>query len=88
MNAISKRLNEPVGGTWRQTYKALQLLEFLILNGSEQVIDDAKRRQFDVFLLLKSPNPQVKGCLSYNFIDGTNYCVKLILRKEQRPGRK
>lgn len=58
MGTISKRLNEPVGSSWRQTYKALQLLEFLILNGSEQVIDDAKRRIYDV-----------KGCQNYTYAD-------------------
>lgn len=27
---------------WRQIYKALQLLEYLIKNGSERVVDDAR----------------------------------------------
>ncbi|KAJ3306401.1 hypothetical protein HDV03_005368 [Kappamyces sp. JEL0829] len=58
MNTISKRLNEPAGPTWRQTYKGLQLLEFLIINGSEQVIDDAKRRIYEI-----------KGCETYQYMD-------------------
>lgn len=34
------------------------MLEFLIINGSEQVIDDAKRRIYDV-----------KGCQNYQYVD-------------------
>ncbi|KAJ3268860.1 Epsin-3, clathrin recruitment and traffic between the Golgi and endosome [Terramyces sp. JEL0728] len=36
MSTIYKRLQEPPSSTWRQTYKGLQLLEFLLKNGSEQ----------------------------------------------------
>lgn len=39
---IYKRFTEKTAEEWRQIYKALQLLEFLIKNGSERVIDDAR----------------------------------------------
>jgi len=39
---IYKRFTEKAQEEWRQIYKALQLLEFLIKNGSERVIDDAR----------------------------------------------
>lgn len=42
MPMIYKRFTEKVAEEWRQIYKGLQLLEFLIKNGSERVIDDAR----------------------------------------------
>ncbi|KAF8420379.1 hypothetical protein EV426DRAFT_612163 [Tirmania nivea] len=42
MPMIYKRFTEKSAEEWRQIYKALQLLEFLVKNGSEQVIDDAR----------------------------------------------
>lgn len=39
---IYKRFTEKSAEEWRQIYKALQLLEFLIKHGSERVIDDAR----------------------------------------------
>ncbi|KAA8913374.1 hypothetical protein FN846DRAFT_129929 [Sphaerosporella brunnea] len=42
MPMIYKRFTEKSAEEWRQIYKALQLLEFLIKNGAEQVIDDAR----------------------------------------------
>jgi len=39
---IYKRFTEKSAEEWRQIYKALQLLEYLIKNGSERVIDDAR----------------------------------------------
>lgn len=39
---IYKRFTEKAAEEWRQIYKALQLLEFLVKNGSERVIDDAR----------------------------------------------
>ncbi|MCJ1337299.1 Epsin-3, clathrin recruitment and traffic between the Golgi and endosome [Bachmanniomyces sp. S44760] len=44
MPMIYKRFTEKAAEEWRQIYKALQLLEFLIKNGSERVIDDARSR--------------------------------------------
>ncbi|KAF2858995.1 ENTH-domain-containing protein [Piedraia hortae CBS 480.64] len=42
MPMIYKRFTEKSAEEWRQIYKALQLLEFLIKNGAERVIDDAR----------------------------------------------
>ncbi|RKF81971.1 ENTH domain-containing protein [Golovinomyces cichoracearum] len=42
MPIIYKRFTEKAADEWRQIYKALQLLEFLIKNGSERVVDDAR----------------------------------------------
>lgn len=42
MPMIYKRFTEKAAEEWRQIYKALQLLEFLIKNGSERVVDDAR----------------------------------------------
>lgn len=42
MPTIYKRFTEKEAREWRQIYKALQLLEFLIKHGSERVIDDAR----------------------------------------------
>lgn len=42
MPMLYKRFTEKTAEEWRQIYKALQLLEFLIKNGSERVVDDAR----------------------------------------------
>src|SRR3984885_11263765 len=42
MPRIYKHFTEKAAEEWRQIYKALQLLEFLIKNGSERVVDDAR----------------------------------------------
>ncbi|KAI1327082.1 hypothetical protein F5Y16DRAFT_202556 [Xylariaceae sp. FL0255] len=42
MPMIYRRFTEKSAEEWRQIYKSLQLLEFLIKNGSERVIDDAR----------------------------------------------
>ncbi|CCM03741.1 uncharacterized protein FIBRA_05887 [Fibroporia radiculosa] len=42
MPAIYARFMEKEARQWRQIYKALQLLEYLIKNGSERVVDDAR----------------------------------------------
>ncbi|KAM5540849.1 hypothetical protein V8D89_005493 [Ganoderma adspersum] len=42
MPAIYSRFMEKEARQWRQIYKALQLLEYLVKNGSERVIDDAR----------------------------------------------
>ena len=40
---IYKRFSEKTAEEWRQIYKALQLLEYLVKNGAERVIDDARQ---------------------------------------------
>ncbi|KAF2151754.1 ENTH-domain-containing protein [Myriangium duriaei CBS 260.36] len=42
MPMIYKRFTEKSAEEWRQIYKALQLMEFLVKHGSERVIDDAR----------------------------------------------
>jgi len=42
MPAIYTRFMEKEARQWREIYKALQLLEYLIKNGSERVVDDAR----------------------------------------------
>ncbi|KAJ7599930.1 epsin domain-containing protein [Mycena floridula] len=42
MPSIYSRFMEKEARQWRQIYKALQLLEYLIKNGSERVVDDAR----------------------------------------------
>ncbi|GAO50146.1 ENTH-domain-containing protein [Saitoella complicata NRRL Y-17804] len=42
MPMIYRRFTEKSAEEWRQIYKSLQLLEFIIKNGSERVIDDAR----------------------------------------------
>ncbi|KAJ7196025.1 hypothetical protein GGX14DRAFT_376437 [Mycena pura] len=42
MTSIYARFMEKEARQWRQIYKALQLLEYLVKNGSERVVDDAR----------------------------------------------
>ena len=42
MPCIYARFMEKEARQWREIYKALQLLEYLIKHGSERVIDDAR----------------------------------------------
>ncbi|KAE8349328.1 hypothetical protein BDV28DRAFT_141464 [Aspergillus coremiiformis] len=42
MPMIYRRFTDKTAEEWRQIYKALQLLEFLVKNGSERVVDDAR----------------------------------------------
>ncbi|GBB85622.1 hypothetical protein RclHR1_01210030 [Rhizophagus clarus] len=42
MPTIYKRFTEKEARQWRQIYKALQLLEYLVKHGSERVVDDAR----------------------------------------------
>lgn len=55
---IYRRFTEKSAEEWRQIYKALQLLEFLIKNGSERVIDDARGHM-----------PLLKMLRQFHFID-------------------
>ncbi|RKP35004.1 ENTH-domain-containing protein, partial [Dimargaris cristalligena] len=42
MPCIYKRFSECEAHQWRQIYKALTLLEYLLKNGSDRVVDDVK----------------------------------------------
>ncbi|OLY82673.1 ENTH domain-containing protein [Smittium mucronatum] len=45
MALLYAKFEESDPSSWRQIYKALQLLEYLLKNGSENVIDDARRQE-------------------------------------------
>ncbi|KAG5439343.1 hypothetical protein PCK2_000841 [Pneumocystis canis] len=59
MPIIYKRFTEKTAEEWRQIYKALQLLEFLVKHGSERVIDDA-RSHISIIKILRN----------FHYIDG------------------
>lgn len=42
MPTVYRRFTEKESKQWRQIYKALVLLEYLIKHGSERVVDDAR----------------------------------------------
>jgi len=44
MGMLFKRMEDPTKQHWRQLYKSLQLLEYLLKNGSERVVDEARVR--------------------------------------------
>lgn len=50
---IFRRFTEKAANEWRQIYKALQLLECLIKNGSERFVDDA-RANLSLITMLRS----------------------------------
>ncbi len=65
MPMMYKRFTEKGADEWRQIYKSLQLLEFLVKHGSERVIDDA-RSHLGLIKMLKSfhfidPNGKDQG---------------------------
>jgi hypothetical protein len=51
MPSIYSRFMEKEARQWREIYKALQLLEYLIKNGSERVVDDARSHVSTVKML-------------------------------------
>ncbi|KAI3406755.1 ENT3 [Candida oxycetoniae] len=50
---IFRRFTEKAANEWRQVYKSLQLLDYLIKNGSERIIDDV-RSNISLIQMLKS----------------------------------
>ena len=48
MTTIYKRLEESSNTEWRKVYKSLQLIEFLLKNGSDSVIDSVKTHARDI----------------------------------------
>ncbi|EMG51050.1 Epsin, putative [Candida maltosa Xu316] len=50
---IFRRFTEKAANEWRQIYKSLQLLEYLLKNGSERIIDDV-RANLSLIQMLKS----------------------------------
>lgn len=52
-NMIYRRFTEKSAHEWRQIYKSLQLMEYLVKNGSERFVDDA-RANISLVSMLKS----------------------------------
>jgi epsin len=52
-NMIFRRFTEKSAHEWRQIYKSLQLMEYLVKNGSERYVDDA-RANVSLVSMLKS----------------------------------
>lgn len=52
-NMIFRRFTEKSAHEWRQIYKSLQLMEYLVKNGSERFVDDA-RANISLVSMLKS----------------------------------
>lgn len=50
---VFRRFTEKSANEWRQIYKALQLLEYLLKNGSERFVDDA-RANLSLITMLRS----------------------------------
>lgn len=55
---IFRRFTEKAANEWRQIYKSLQLLEYLIKNGSERIIDD-----------IRNNSPLITMLKSFHYID-------------------
>uniref|UniRef100_A0A0L0NXF0 ENTH domain-containing protein n=1 Tax=Candidozyma auris TaxID=498019 RepID=A0A0L0NXF0_CANAR len=53
LSFIFRRFTEKAANEWRQIYKALQLLDYLIKNGSERIVDDV-RANLSLIQMLKS----------------------------------
>eukprot|EP01096_Ripella_sp_DP13-Kostka_P015501 TRINITY_DN729_c0_g1_i1.p1 TRINITY_DN729_c0_g1~~TRINITY_DN729_c0_g1_i1.p1 ORF type:complete len:517 (-),score=232.06 TRINITY_DN729_c0_g1_i1:291-1841(-) len=61
MNTIWERLNDRVPVNWRHVYKSLLLLDYLLKNGTEQVINETR-----VHMSL------LQSLTQYNYIEGSN----------------
>ncbi|KAI5896231.1 ENTH-domain-containing protein [Schizophyllum commune H4-8] len=73
MPAIYSRFMEKEARQWRQIYKALQLLEYLVKNGSERVVDDAR-----------SHLSTIKMLRSFHYIDDKGKDQGLNVRNRSR----
>ncbi|KAJ3234041.1 Epsin-3, clathrin recruitment and traffic between the Golgi and endosome [Chytriomyces hyalinus] len=61
VETLFARIQEPPSSTWRQPYKALQLLEYLIKNGSERIVDAARDRIYTLKALRNYKYSDEKG---------------------------
>nr|XP_043628310.1 clathrin interactor EPSIN 2-like [Erigeron canadensis] len=59
MSVVWKRIND-TGKNWRHVFKALTVLEYLVVNGSERVIDDIRDHAY-----------QISALSSFQYIDST-----------------
>lgn len=53
LSFVFKRFTEKAANEWRQIYKSLQLLDYMIRNGSERIVDDV-RANVSLIQMLKS----------------------------------
>ncbi|KAH8423139.1 Epsin-3, clathrin recruitment and traffic between the Golgi and endosome [Aspergillus melleus] len=93
MPLIYKRFTDKTAEEWRQIYKSLQLLEFLVKNGSERVVDDA-RSHMSLLRMLRQfhyidPNGKDQGI---NVRNRSSELVKLLgdvdlIRSERKKAR-
>ncbi|KAL3474689.1 hypothetical protein BJX99DRAFT_173325 [Aspergillus californicus] len=93
MPMIYKRFTDKTSEEWRQIYKGLQLLEFLIKNGSERVVDDARSHMSLIRMLRQfhyiDPNGKDQGI---NVRNRAQELVKLLgdvelIRSERKKAR-
>jgi len=61
MNTIWERVNDRVLTNWRHPYKAMLLLDYLLKNGTEQVINDARVHM-----------SSLQSLTHYQYIEGSN----------------
>lgn len=48
MNMLWRRMIQDNAYNWRRTYKSLQLLNYLVINGSERVVTSARERIYEL----------------------------------------
>ena len=61
MPTIFRRFMDTEASEWRQIYKSLQLLEYLVKNGAERVVDDARAHVSTIKILRNFHYTDEKG---------------------------
>nr|CAG8456608.1 7466_t:CDS:2 [Entrophospora candida] len=87
MTTIYKRFTEKEARYWRQIYKALQLLEYLVKHGSERVVDDARAHIASIKVMKSFSYFDEKGKdqgLSGNYKDGEGCQLKWMTEVRNR----
>ncbi|CAJ0925092.1 3063_t:CDS:10 [Entrophospora sp. SA101] len=87
MTTIYKRFIEKEARYWRQIYKALQLLEYLVKHGSERVVDDARAHIASIKVMKSFSYFDEKGKdqgLSGNYKDGEGCQLKWMTEVRNR----
>jgi epsin len=72
MPLLYRRINESQG-SWRETYKTLQLIDYLLKNGAEQVIENVRDHLYEIKSLTnyqftdeKGKDQGINGLLSFS----------------------
>ena len=60
MGMLWKRMLQDNRTNWRRTYKSLLLLDYLIKNGSERVVTNAREHIYDLRSMVSSGVPGIK----------------------------